>query len=81
MISAMQRNRPHAPLGTTVAALAVIASAVVAPSIASADTTDDYPIPHRMIMTTCTAHQIWLIRRLLNSAEPISRNWQPISIP
>ncbi|MDT5368453.1 MAG: hypothetical protein QOC62_2884 [Mycobacterium sp.] len=25
---------------------------------AAADATDDYPIPHRMIITTCTAEQI-----------------------
>ena len=28
------------------------------PATASADATDDYPIPHRMIVTTCTAEQI-----------------------
>jgi len=28
------------------------------PATAVADATDDYPIPHRMIVTTCTAEQI-----------------------
>lgn len=28
------------------------------PGIASADATDDYPIPHRILHTTCTAEQI-----------------------
>jgi Domain of unknown function (DUF5078) len=32
--------------------------AVVLPGVASADATDDYPIPHRMIITTRTAEHI-----------------------
>jgi Domain of unknown function (DUF5078) len=28
------------------------------PAVAAADATDDYPIPHRIIVTTCTAEQI-----------------------
>lgn len=28
------------------------------PDTAAADSTDGYPIPHRMIVTTCTAEQI-----------------------
>src|SRR5271156_3179331 len=39
-----------------VLALGVYAAAI--PAVASADATDDYPIPHRMIITTCTAEQI-----------------------
>jgi hypothetical protein len=42
-------------------ALAVLTlgvSAAAFPGIASADATDDYPIPHRMIITTCTTEQI-----------------------
>jgi hypothetical protein len=42
--------------GLAAAAVAVAASVCAAP--ASADATDDYPIPHRMIITTCTAEQI-----------------------
>jgi Domain of unknown function (DUF5078) len=33
-------------------------AATVFPAVAVADATDDYPIPHRMIVTTCTAEQI-----------------------
>ena len=33
-------------------------TAMVLPVVASADATDDYPIPHRIIITTCTAEQI-----------------------
>jgi hypothetical protein len=43
------------------AAIAVLAGAIAAtavPPTAAADGTDDYPIPHRMIVTTCTAEQI-----------------------
>ena len=40
-----------ASLGGTIVVLAF-------PNRAAADATDDYPIPHRMIVTTCTAEQI-----------------------
>jgi hypothetical protein len=43
------------------AGIAVLAGGVAAtalPGTAGADATDDYPIPHRMIITTCTAEQI-----------------------
>jgi hypothetical protein len=33
-------------------------AATAFPAIASADSTDDYPIPHGMIVTSCTAEQI-----------------------
>jgi hypothetical protein len=33
-------------------------AATVFSGTAAADATDDYPIPHRMIVTTCTAEQI-----------------------
>jgi hypothetical protein len=33
-------------------------AAVAFPATASADATDDYPIPHRIIVTACTAEQI-----------------------
>ena len=40
-------------------AIAVLGlGAMALPGVASADATDDYPIPHRMIVTTCTAEQI-----------------------
>ena len=50
------------------AALAVAASALVPPAIANADATDDYPIPRRMINTTCTAEQIMAAAR---DVEPV----------
>ena len=43
------------------AGIAVVTGAFLAavfPATARADATDDYPIPHRMIVTTCTAEQI-----------------------
>ena len=43
-------------LSLVVATLGLAAMAL--PAVASADATDDYPIPHRMIITTCTAEQI-----------------------
>ena len=46
------------------AVVAVVASAVrAAPGIASADATDDYPIPNRILRTTCTAEQIMAAAR------------------
>ena len=46
----------------TAAAIAM-AAAALAPATASADASDDYPIPHRMIITTCTAEQIMAAAR------------------
>ena len=43
------------------AGIAVVAGGIAATAftaVAAADATDDYPIPHRMIITTCTAEQI-----------------------
>jgi hypothetical protein len=34
-------------------------TAMAFPAVASADATDGYPIPHPMIITTCTAEQTW----------------------
>lgn len=42
--------------GAGVLALGAIATA--APGTAAGDASDDYPIPHRIIVTTCTAEQI-----------------------
>ena len=41
-----------------IAILAGTLAAAVIPPMAQADGTDDFPIPHRMIVTTCTAEQI-----------------------
>ena len=43
-----------------VAALSVL---MVTPAVASADATDDYPIPNRILRTTCTAEQIMAAAR------------------
>ena len=48
------------------AGLAVAAGSVLA--TASADATDDYPIPNRMLKTTCTAEQIMAAAR---DVEPV----------
>lgn len=49
-------------------ALGLALSALVSPGAAHADATDDYPIPHRMIVTTCTAEQIMAAAR---DVEPV----------
>jgi Domain of unknown function (DUF5078) len=56
-------NRPRRPRARPVlrAGIAALSAAVMVsalPVIAVADSTDDYPIPNRMIITTCTAEQI-----------------------
>ncbi len=53
-----------ATLRRTGAALAVFGTiAVTMAGPASADATDDYPIPNRMLKTTCTAEQIMAAAR------------------
>ena len=53
-----KRPRPRSVRRGGVAILsAVIVSTALAAS-AAADSTDDYPIPHRIIVTTCTAEQL-----------------------
>ena len=59
-------HRPHGARGSRKrpvlrAGIAVLTGAFAAtafPATAAADATDDYPIPHRIIVTTCTAEQI-----------------------
>jgi hypothetical protein len=56
-------NRPRCSRARSVrcAGLAALSAAVAIsalPDTAVADATDDYPTPHRMIVTTCTAEQI-----------------------
>ncbi len=41
----------------SVAAAAVSVAAMVLPAVASADASDDYPIPNRILKTTCTVDQ------------------------
>ncbi|MGK2882229.1 MAG: DUF5078 domain-containing protein [Mycobacterium sp.] len=50
-------KRAKALLRTGVAALAVSAGLAVVPGVAAADATDDYPIPNRILNTTCTVDQ------------------------
>ena len=54
--------------GITLAMSALAVSGVVHSAVAYADATDDYPIPHRMIITTCTAEQIMAAAR---DVEPV----------
>ena len=65
------RKRPHRVSNLVragVAACAVVGSLVTIPGIANADATDDYPIPNRMLKTTCTAEQIMAAAR---DVEPV----------
>jgi Domain of unknown function (DUF5078) len=41
----------------SVVAAVVSVAAIAVPAVASADATDDYPIPNRMLKTTCTVDQ------------------------
>jgi hypothetical protein len=58
MIQDSDISRFSRVLRGSLAGLALGVTATVFPGIASADATDDHPIPHRMIITTCTAEQI-----------------------
>ena len=51
-----------------IAAVALSGTLAAAPGVAAADATDDYPIPHRMIITTCTAEQVMAAAR---DVEPV----------
>jgi hypothetical protein len=50
------------------ATVAAAAALTLAPAIASADATDDYPIPNRILKTSCTAEQIMAAAR---DVEPV----------
>jgi hypothetical protein len=54
-MSMATRSRP-ARFGAAAAVIAAVLMA--APGVAAADATDDYPIPNRILRTTCTAEQI-----------------------
>ena len=54
----MRQHRLSFVVCSGVLVFALGAAAVVLAGVASADATDDYPIPHRIIITTCTAEQI-----------------------
>jgi hypothetical protein len=53
-----RRARTCSVLRTGIAILTGTVAVAVCPGTAAADATDDYPIPHRMLVTTCTAEQI-----------------------
>jgi hypothetical protein len=57
-VNATRENRLSPILRAGAAVLALGVAAAVFPGRAAADGTDDYPIPHRMIITTCTPEQI-----------------------
>ncbi len=57
----------HVRWAGAAAVVAALASAL-SPSVAAADATDEYPIPNRMLKTTCTAEQIMAAAR---DVEPI----------
>ena len=52
----------------SVAAAVVSVAAMALPAVASADATDDYPIPNRILKTSCTADQIMAAAR---DVEPV----------
>jgi hypothetical protein len=54
----MRRHRLSTVLRGGIAVIALGTSGVAFAGSAAADATDEYPIPHRMIITTCTAEQI-----------------------
>jgi hypothetical protein len=53
-----RRPRARWVLRAGIAALTATVAISALPATAMADSTDDYPIPHRMIVTTCTTEQI-----------------------
>ena len=66
MMGRMTSAARWAAIATAAAALAV--PVLAGSALASADATDDYPIPNRMIMTPCTAEQIMAAAR---DVEPV----------
>jgi len=57
-VTVMSQWHPGPVLRSCVAVVALGIAASAFPPVAAADASDDYPIPHRMIITTCTAEQI-----------------------
>jgi hypothetical protein len=55
-------------LRSSVAVVVLSGSMAVIPGVASDDATDDYPIPNRMLKTTCAAEQIMAAAR---DVEPV----------
>jgi Domain of unknown function (DUF5078) len=57
-MNGMRQHRLISVLRGGVAFIALGISGAAFAASAAADATDDYPIPHRMIITTCTTEQI-----------------------
>jgi hypothetical protein len=57
-MNGIRQHRLSTVLRGGAAIIALGISGVAFAGSAAADATDDYPIPHRMIITTCTAEQI-----------------------
>ena len=53
-----RRPRARSVPRAVIAALTAAVATTALPTTAMADSTDDCPIPHPMIVTTCTAEQI-----------------------
>jgi Domain of unknown function (DUF5078) len=64
----MRKHRVSKFVRAGVAALALGGTMAAVPGIASADATDEYPIPSRILKTTCTAEQIMAAAR---DVEPV----------
>jgi hypothetical protein len=64
----MRRSHLASVVRAGVAALAVAGSVAASTGVASADATDDYPIPNRILKTTCTVDQYMAAAR---DVEPI----------
>jgi uncharacterized protein DUF5078 len=57
-VTVMRKDRRRSLLRCSAAVVALGIAPAAFPGRAAADAGDDYPIPHRMIITTCTPEQI-----------------------
>ena len=64
----MHRNGPLRWAGAAAVIAALSGFVIASPTTASADATDDYPLPNRIIKTGCTAEQIMAAAR---DVEPV----------
>ena len=67
-MATVESMRTHRPLlrGSFGAVAAALAAAALMPATASADATDDFPIPRRVIATDCSAEQMLAASRDLS---------------
>ncbi len=66
-VDSMRTHRPFLRgIVVTAAAVSAAAAAVLLPATASADATDDFPIPRRVIRTECSAEQMLAASRDLS---------------